>query len=52
MLDTLSHFGGVTIKAATCCGVDCSSKNVLQWVKQNSKEFVETSLVYSGLLQR
>jgi hypothetical protein len=41
-----SHEVHSKIKGATGCGEDCSSKNVLKWVKQNSKEFVETGLVY------
>jgi hypothetical protein len=41
-----SHEAHSKIKGATGCGEVCSSKNVLQWVKQNSKEFVETGLVY------
>jgi hypothetical protein len=42
----VSHEAHSKIKGATGCGEVCSSENVLQWVKQNSKEFVETGLVY------
>jgi hypothetical protein len=41
-----SHEAHSKIKAATECWEDCSSKNVLHWVKQNSKDFVDTGLVY------